>query len=80
MPGPIEAWAMSTGAIAASCNVCSAAGSSARSARRNSPRVTLGASAGRLRQTRTMEEARALAASLQRIRSLSVRIGHVPST
>ena len=60
MPGPIEAWAMSTGAIALSCNVCSAAGSSARSARRNSPRVTLGASAGRLRQTRTMEDARAL--------------------
>jgi hypothetical protein len=70
---------MSTGAIALSCIVCSAAGSSARNARRNSSRVTLGAWAGRLRQARTIEDANALLPRLRVLTARSVRIGQVPS-
>ena len=80
MPGPIAACAMSTGAMALAWRVVSAGGSSRLSARRNSARLTLAASSGRLRQTRTIEEASALVPRpIMRLAS-SVRIGHVPST
>jgi hypothetical protein len=69
---------MSTGAIALYWSVCSAAGSSARNARRNSPRVTLGASPGRMRHTRITEEASALEFWPRNRLECSVRIGHVP--
>jgi len=44
----------------------------------NSRRVTVGASAGRFRQTRTMLEARALVLELIMRLPSSVRMGHVP--
>jgi len=56
----------------------SASGKVALSSRRNSRRLTVGASAGRLRQTRTMLEASALVPEpIMRLPS-SVRIGQVP--
>ncbi|KAK43607.1 hypothetical protein BG58_31240 [Caballeronia jiangsuensis] len=42
--------------------------------------MTVGASAGRLRQTRTMDEARALVPWPMERLDRSVRIGHVPFT
>ncbi|MBS3947525.1 MAG: hypothetical protein KGZ57_04330, partial [Dethiobacter sp.] len=52
-------------------------GSSALSTLTNSRRVAVGASADRLRQTRTMLEARTLVPVFMP-KSRSVRIGHVP--
>ena len=78
MPGPMAACARSTGAMLPRWRWTSATGSSALSAATNSRRVAVGASAARLRQTRTMLEARALVPmpSMRFLRS--VRIGQVP--
>lgn len=61
MPGPIVAWARSTGAIAPSRIFSSAAGSSRFKAARKPRRVIWPAVSRRGRSTRTIEEARALA-------------------
>src|SRR5713101_9061498 len=78
MPGPMLAWARSTGAMLPRCKFLSAAGNSARSAFRNWRREAIGASTGRGRQTRTMDDARALVPKLTLRFNNSVRIGHVP--
>ena len=80
MPGPMAAWAKSTGAMLPCCIWRSASGNSAFRASTNSRRVATGASAGRGRHTRTMLEARALV-PIPTIRlPSSVRIGQVPVT
>ena len=57
-----------------------ATGNSDLRAATKSRRVAIGASAGRWRQTRTMEEARALVPCPIMRLLFSVRIGHVPVT
>ena len=79
IPGPMAACAMSTGP-APPARICrSAAGSSARSRARNSRRVAAPASGARLRQTRTMDDARAFAPMPTERAARSVLTGHVPS-
>src|SRR5712692_10650102 len=80
MPGPMLAWARSTGAMLPRCKFLSAAGSSALRAFRNWRREAIGASTGRGRQTRTIDEARALELIPLVLFASSVRIGQVPIT
>ncbi|OPZ30761.1 MAG: hypothetical protein BWY99_02918 [Synergistetes bacterium ADurb.BinA166] len=80
IPGPMEACARSTGAIEEAVISSSASGSARFSSRRNSLRETVGAEGPRRRQTRTTEEARALAPIPTGLLLSSVRIGHVPVT
>ena len=82
MPGPMMAWLKSTGATGELTPPrvisSSASGSVAFNSRKNSRRPTVGASAGRLRQTSTILEASALVPEpIMRLPS-SVRIGQVP--
>src|SRR3989442_872531 len=60
------------------CRFLSALGNSDLSALRNSRREAIGASTGRGRQTRTMEEARAFVPFPMVLPVLSVRTGQVP--
>ena len=60
IPGPMAAWARSTGAMAPCMRVRSASGSSDFSAATKARRATARASAGRGRQARRIEDARAL--------------------
>ena len=60
MPGPMADCAKSTGAILLSCNFFSAGRSSRRKALTRFFFVVCGASSGRLRQTRTIDDANAL--------------------
>ena len=78
IPGPMALWARSTGAMLLLCSFCRAGRSSRRNSAIRLRRVVLGASAGRLRQTSTMEEARAFVPCATDLPGLSVRIGHVP--
>ena len=77
MPGPMADCAKSTGAMLLSCNFFKAGRSSRFSSAIRLRRVACGASAGRLRHTSTMEDARALTLPFSAVVS-SVRIGHVP--
>ena len=80
MPGPMVAWARSTGAIALEVSRARAGGSSFRRVAMNSRRVAIGASSGRGRHAKTIEEDRALVpiSIMRPVRS--VCIGHVPVT
>ncbi|WP_419620065.1 hypothetical protein [Thiolapillus sp.] len=84
MPGPMAAWARSTGAMGEAPSeppiiASSASGISRRNWRWNSLRAIDSDSSGRLRQTRTTEEARALVPFARILPEPSVRTGHVPS-
>ena len=78
MPGPMADCAKSTGAMLLRWSFCSAGRSSRFSSAIKPRRVVWGASAGRLRHTSTMEEARALVPDAMERFAISVRIGHVP--
>ena len=78
MPGPMAAWARSTGAMLPVCSRRTACGSSDRRAARKIRRVVGGALVERRRQTRTMLEARALVPLAMILPEPSVRIGNVP--
>ena len=78
MPGPMADCARSTGAMLLAWSFCRAGFGSRFSALMKSRRVHMGASAGRLRQTRTMEEAKALVPCAIDLPGLSVRTGQVP--
>ena len=79
MPGPITDCCMSTGPTPALRISSIASGSSRFSARMKSARVIMDAAGSRFRQTRTMEDARALSSLAQHSLASSVRTGHVPS-
>src|SRR5690606_25566943 len=78
MPGPMALWAKSTGAMLDCCSFFRAGLSSRFNVFMKSRRVQIGAFAGRLRQTRTIEEASALVFMLIARYACSERIGHVP--
>src|SRR5258706_10071144 len=78
MPGPIAAFAGSTGAMLPRWRSLSALGSSRLRALRKSRRLVGAASTGRGRQTRTIEEARALVPLARGRLLISLRIGQVP--
>src|SRR5438132_14258618 len=78
IPGPMLAWARSTGATLPCCKFLSASGNSARRALRNWRRDATGASLGRGRQARTMDEARAFVLRPTLRLTISVRTGQVP--
>src|ERR1039457_4685229 len=80
MPGPIAACARSTGAMLPFCRLRSACGSSFLSEARKSLRVVIGAAAGRGRQARTIEDARAFVPLATGRLLNSLRIGHVAVT
>ena len=78
IPGPIDAWARSTGAMLPCWSVRSASGISRLRLATKSLRVVIPASAVAGRQTRTIDEARAFVPlAIIRLPS-SVRIGQVP--
>lgn len=78
MPGPMADCAISTGAMLDFWRFSNEVSSSFLSSRRKFLRVHVEAVFSRLRQTRTMEEARAFV-SMAFVRTLlSVRTGHVP--
>lgn len=80
MPGPIDACARSTGATLPCWSAVTAVASSRLSAAMKSLRETAGASTGRGRHTRTIEDASAFE-PLATIRlPSSLRMGHVPVT
>ena len=78
MPGPMALCARSTGAMLLRWSFCKAGRSSRFSSAIKLRRVTMGASSGRLRHTRTIEDARAFV-PLPIVRPVrSVLIGQVP--
>ena len=79
-PGPMAAWARSTGAMLPERRLVSAVGSSAFNAAMNSRRVARVASPLRRLQTSTTLKASALLPMLIERPVRSVRIGHVPVT
>ena len=78
IPGPMADCAKSTGAMLLSCSFFRAGRNSRRRMLMRLRRVVWGASSGRLRQTSTMEEARAFVPWAIVLTLLSVRMGHVP--
>jgi hypothetical protein len=78
IPGPMDACARSTGAMLPHWRSDNATGSSFFREAINSRRVASGASEGLGRQTRTIEEARALVPIATLLTLLSLLIGHVP--
>jgi hypothetical protein len=80
MPGPMAAWARSTGAMLPFCKFRSASGNSRFNAARKSRRDATPASLGRGRHTRTLEDASEFRPASRKPPGCSVRIGHVPST
>ena len=77
IPGPMVAWAKSTGAMAPCMRVRNASGSSDFSAATKARRATARASAGRGRQARRMEDARALVFKDNILPLRSLRMGQV---
>ena len=77
MPGPMAAWARSTGAMPPLRRVSTASGRVRRSSRMRLRRSVMGASSGRGRSTRTMEEARALVPEATMRFPSSERMGQV---